>query len=333
MKAVKLLMVALFTLAATTGCIIKTTSNGGGSGVGGGGGGGGGLSTGDLTVLYLFGGARCDVAGVTEIRVNVVGVDVADSDTKTVRCADFPEGITIKGFTPGSYDVEVSGTVDGRPLYAMDAPLRVEVRSNADNSYDVNVPAVAGDLAVYWDFGGKDCSAAGVSEVRAILYDPSNELLGDARYPCDAGGVEWTLVQPGTYTVLLQALSDFGEVTWAAEATLMATAGAANDYTVTLEHVAGNLTLYWTFEGSGVCGAVAEVRVQLSDASGRTVDDSRYDCSFGGVTYDELPEGSYTATLEGLDGAGLILYRAAGVTTTVIRDRTSEYTIDLRATN
>ncbi len=191
--------------------------------------------TGDLSVFYTFGGSSCTAAGVSTIRLVASGDVHGDGATKSVSCAAFPQGITIKNLTADTYAVTVEGRdSSGRTLYATSTAQSVTVSASSDNQYDLDAPAVVGDLTVYWTFDGlTSCTAAGVDEVDYYLYDPTGALVDSSTFACNNAGVTWTDLDPGQWSVDLDGFSGSAK-TYSGSAVVPVDAGQANSYTVDL---------------------------------------------------------------------------------------------------
>lgn len=314
------LAAALAVLLLGPGCIVVS-----------GGGGGGGSGTGDLTIYYTFGGSPCDVAGVSDIEISIAGVNTTDADVKHATCAEAPDGLTIHDFVAGSYDVTVSGLSGATVLYRMDTPQRMQVLEGTANDYTVDVPGRFGDLAVYWpDFDGLSCAQAGVDQVRVQLFDASQTPLDDQTFGCGVGGVSWQYLAPGSYTIWLDAENSYGDVLWQSTVDATVQVAASMDYDAAFTEVVGSITLYWTFEGSGVCGFVQDVHVTAYAPDDTVYDDYTYPCTDGGVQYPTAPMGTMQILMDGIDDTGQVIYRSAAANVTVEAGASREYTIDLQ---
>ncbi|MDF1565422.1 MAG: hypothetical protein P1V51_20460 [Deltaproteobacteria bacterium] len=294
------------------------------------GGGGGSNAREDLTLIYTFGGATCQTAGVSRVVVRVEGVDNSDGTTKDELCSQFPEGMTIANLLVGTYDVTIEGYDNRGLLYEMGAPRRVSVNSNRENRFEIDVESTFGDLTVYWNsFGGiSDCASAGVDTVVASLFDAQDNLLDSASIACASAGVTWNMVAPGGYTVQLDAYGS-NVMLYQGVAAITVSQGQADTYTVDLLATTGDLLIYWTFQGSGVCGGVDGVRVILRDPSGATYDDATYNCTDTGVQYSGVVQGNWSATLQGLDSQGRILFASGNQLLQVLAGQSNQYVVDL----
>jgi hypothetical protein len=321
-------LMALFALTLTSaGCIVNTSGGGGG-----GGGGGSTRTTGDLTLLYTFGGATCQAAGASRVVVRIEGVDVGDGSTKDVLCRDFPEGMTVRDLLAGTYAVRVEGYDDQGLLYQMDAPEQVSVVRGAERRYEIDVPATFGDLTIYWSAFGNvsDCGAAGIDQVVASLFDASDQLVDSQTLACSDGGVTWSFIAPGSYTVQLDAYDATGLLFYQGVQAITVSRGQADTYDVALSPVTGSLTVFWTFRGSAVCGGVQKVRVVVENADGVVYDDAYYACSMGGITYDAVPAEPWRLTLQGVDASNVLLFEGSASNVVVDVGQNTSVTVDLQ---
>lgn len=273
---------------------------------------------GSLTVYWtsfdgLTGSGRCQDAGVHDVRAvlyDSAGTIVHDD---SMDCTY--EGIVWDYLTAGTYEVVLNGldSQDGI-LYAGEKEVVVNV--GEDRAYDVDLHGLFGSLTVWWDsFAGHEgshrCSQAGVSEVRATLYDSAGGLVSDDYYPCTQGGVEWDL-EPGTYEIVLNGIDADGYVLYAGDAWVDVELGQNNVYEVDLVSMVGDLTIYWTFNDSTSCGSVDRVRVHLYDPWDDLYDEGSFDCTDTGVIYDNVEAGEWMVVLEGLNASGQIIYNNGG---------------------
>ncbi|MCA9551918.1 MAG: hypothetical protein KC933_17905 [Myxococcales bacterium] len=191
-----------------------------------------------------------------------------------------------------------------------------------------------GDLTLRYDFEGKRCDDAGVSRIRVQLTGQRFGERYDDDYSCSgyAWGVTFENLREDTYTVLIEGRDGMGSVLYQSNNQEVEVYGGTHqEYTLRAYSAGGALTLYWTFDGTGSCGAVDEVRVTLTDPDGFIYDDARYPCSYGGVVYDDLVEGLWRLGLDGLADDGRLLYAADPQNVVVIGAADNIYTIDLGA--
>lgn len=320
MRAIRLTSLATC-LLLSSGCIV----------VSGPGGGGGNGTTGDLTVTWTFGGAQCNTAGVDSIQIQVTGAN--DSANKTVSCASFTQGITIKALAVGSYSVDITGfDTSGNTLYALASPQSVTVNAGSSNTYTIDVPATTGDLEVDWGAFGSyaDCTAANIPTIEAILQDNGGNQLDDQTYSCGTDvGAAWTGLAPGTYNVILYGEDSTGEVWYAGQASVDVAAGTSNTYSVDLADNTGGLTVTWTITGSSACGSVTNVHLVIDDANGNAIDDQTYPCTDGGESYTNVPAGAYTATATGLSSTSQVLYTGSNANVQVTAGTNVTFNVDM----
>jgi hypothetical protein len=190
-------------------------------------------TTGDLSIFYTFGGASCVAAGVDRIHLVASGDTQGDGATKTVTCAGFGQGLTLKDLVSDTYRVTVEGWDSaGNVLYAS-TPQHLNVVAGSDNQYDVDAPAVVGDLTVYWTFNGvTSCSAAGVDTVDYYLYDPTGTQVDAATFACNSAGATWTALDPGQWSVDLDGFDAGGTKIYSGSGVTPVVAGQSNTYTV-----------------------------------------------------------------------------------------------------
>lgn len=203
--------------------------------------------------------------------------------------------------------------------------------------YDEPAPSRArtGDLTLRYTFSSSECLAVGVHRI-AVRLDGvfTNEVLRES-LDCAgyAAGVTFEGLREDTYRVAIEARDANGGLLFALEDGVEVDVvwGTHQEYELDVPSTGGALTVFWTFDGSGFCGAVDEVRVRLADNDGFVFDDARYDCAYGGIIYDVLAHGVWSVSLDGLDGMGRVIYRAPERNVVVIRGAQNDYTIDLGA--
>lgn len=190
---------------------------------------------GDLTVSYTFDGVQCDQADVARVRVSLSGENTGDSYTDTLGCGRFRDGVTVFDLLSDRYSVRVEGLdVDGYVLYSMERTLTTRVYSDESNFIQVNLVGASGDLLLNWDFpGNEQCDLVDTVHVR--LWDPSGVLYDDAGYLCSFGGVEYTRLAPGRWTVQMRGLDIDDRVVFRLnERAVDVVERAYNEYTLTL---------------------------------------------------------------------------------------------------
>jgi hypothetical protein len=155
--------------------------------------------------------------------VDVVAVSLADGTALTPAGSGVPcvyggvQGASFAGFTPGTYDVIVTGYRAGHALY--ETLLRVDVAAGGTNAFDVTVPGIADDLdvfAVFLDASGVEswgtCAAAAVDTLEYQLVDSAGTIVGSGSAPCaDPAGISFRSalgagIDRDTYTIRMRAI-------------------------------------------------------------------------------------------------------------------------------
>ena len=188
-----------------------------------------------------------------------------------------------------------------------------------------------GDLTVFYTFGGETCAAAGVDAIRIdVLGVGSTTDSAALDVDCAAfpEGATIKNLKLGRYEVTIEGWVG-NELRYQETFTDIQVKAGDNEYDLDVDSITGTLTLFWTFDGSGACGQVQDVRVMVTAPDGTLFDDARYPCSGKGVTYDFVPAGDYTVSMDGIDGTGRIVYRSQVYTATVVAGKVNEYIIDL----
>ena len=189
-----------------------------------------------------------------------------------------------------------------------------------------------GDLTLRYRFDGLRCDDAGVHRISVRL---DGERYGETyRDDVSCAGFAWGItledLQQDTYRVQIEGRDAMGTVLYRVQGARVEVRWATHqEYDVEVPSAGGSLTLYWTFDGSGACGAVQDVRVTLEDPDGFVYDDARYLCEYGGVAYDGLIQGLWRLTLDGLDGMDRLVATAGPQNVVVIGAADNIYTLDL----
>lgn len=204
---------------------------------------------GDITFLWSFDGeGDCTRARVDEVDVYIV--NSAGSTVRTFERIDcFGGGLTIENLDPGTYDVELEAfSVRGVLLYTGAAPVTVA----SDQLTDMGVielgragDATKGDITFLWSFGGEvTCEGAGVAEVDLELVDSTGATVLQQTEDCYGGGLTIRDVDPGSYTLYLDAYSATNEYLFAGSRAVTVSAGQVSDLgELELDAVGGEGTL------------------------------------------------------------------------------------------
>ncbi len=190
-----------------------------------------------------------------------------------------------------------------------------------------------GTLTVEFNFEGRLCDVAGVD---IIDVDVIGQTMGDAyrdSLNCQnyRDGLVIEDLRVDDYEVSVTGKSNAGDVLYETETFSVVRVGptANNLITVDALGLGGDLTVYWTFEGRGLCGDIFDVRVTTRDPDGFIYDDALYPCDFGGVVYEHVIDGLWTVDVDALDDTGRLLYQTYDRGVVVIRNANNDYTLDL----
>jgi len=133
----------------------------------------------------------CSQSGVDTVAVyNADGTPLYPSGSDVDCVYGGIQGATYPGFSPGTYDLIVTGYRNGVALY--ENAIRVDVTTSGADAYDVSVPGIPDDLdiyaafvdstgAVYWT----TCRAAGVSTLEFNLIDGAKTTVDAGSIACE----------------------------------------------------------------------------------------------------------------------------------------------------
>jgi hypothetical protein len=188
-----------------------------------------------------------------------------------------------------------------------------------------------GDLTLYYEFDGLSCDAAGVDQIEVeadgMTYgDRWEDRFSCARFP---DGISIEFLRADLYQVRIRGFSPAGVRLYDTELSLRCHGGMDRAFDVDVPFTTGDLTIFWSFDGTASCGAVDEVRVRLRDPFDRLYDDARYDCRSTGVLYEELQTGDWIVRLDGIDPYDRILFQSGSRMLTVLPDRSNEFDVEL----
>lgn len=191
---------------------------------------------GDLTVTYTFDGLLCDEIGVSQIRVTLEGQNEGDTFLDTLSCTRFRDGVTVIDLAADQYSLMIEGLDrNGAILYSMDRTLNVSVDGTDDNFASVNLLSTTGDLVVSWVFPDGTAVCGEITEILVTLRDPSGAVYDDARYDCTFGGVEYSLLEPGRWTVEMVAVDGTDRVIYRLSERVVEVVGRSfNEYNLVL---------------------------------------------------------------------------------------------------
>lgn len=306
-------------LMAASGCVCVTH----------GGGGGGGSTSGNVTLLWTFGGHKAfEVTSVTKVVVTIPGQTLQNGGVylPTNGSAD---GIVLLNFKSGTYTCDVKGVTDANVvLYQATGTFTV----NGDVIVKVDMSPVSGAPAyayVTWTFpptslsNTPNCSQAnGVTRVSIAIDNGAPQYVD-----CAAGfGTSGVLITStvGTHTIDLAAADSTGFYYFTKHAQLPPlTAGGAVSADYSFEWAVGSLPLAWSFISgsttySCAVAGISQVRIDLYDSQNAPVYDAvnglLLPCSSGGIQGTQLPYlygGTYRISIQAYGGGGTMLYRSS----------------------
>ena len=190
-----------------------------------------------------------------------------------------------------------------------------------------------GDLTIRYTFDHADCDQAGVDRIRVDIrgIDEGDGYFDTVSCSSYRFGITIENLREDRYEVTVEGLSRQGDVLYSNPTTDVVDVfrGEEHEYTIATIGVGGALRVFWTFDGSGFCGAVTEIRVTAVDPDGVLFDDARYPCDFEGVEYSSVQDGLWTVSMDALDDTGRILYQTRDRGVVVIRGADNSYTLDL----
>ncbi|HZR11340.1 MAG TPA: hypothetical protein VFA79_22330 [Myxococcales bacterium] len=279
----------------------------------------------EVVVYWTFGGLSCADAGVATIRVDIAHEVLTPNQ---FTCAQASQGASLGTYLNGDYQLTVSG-LDANGTLAYQSSQTLSVRSGKDNTFPIDVPAVAatsGDVTLHWSFAGRTCAQAGITVVHASV---DNTVLTDAsdnpNLPCSQSGVDGTTVSPltpGQHTFDLVGIDASGAARYALNGyTVTAVAGQTAVYNPDLAPAApttASANLTWSFDGKSCAAATVDhVTIMVDpDGSGNGgVNAGTVACNTSGIegaSVDGLTEGTHSFAILGIrtlsDGPHL-LYR------------------------
>lgn len=172
--------------------------------------------------------------------------------------------------------------------------------------------SLLGDLRVGWRFeNAASCADAKVSFVEVLVTNEDGGVKEfDQAFDCLDDGAIITDLLPGTYTVTLNGLDSGGYTRYQTVAQVEIKPGGTNLGEAVLGYVLGNITFYWTFDGTADCKAtgVSTMQIVILDAQQQTIFNENHPCTDRGATITDFLRGDYTLILYGLDVSNARLY-------------------------
>ena len=171
-----------------------------------------------------------------------------------------------------------------------------------------------GDLRVGWRFeNAASCGDAKVSFVEVVVTNADNGTKEfDQAFDCLDSVATVTDLLPGTYTVTLNGLDSGGYTRYQTVTQAEIKPGSTDLGEAVLGYVLGNVTFYWSFDGTSDCktAGVSTMQIVILDSQQQTVFNENHPCSDHGATITEFIRGDYTLILYGLDVSNARLYEA-----------------------
>lgn len=168
---------------------------------------------GQVQITWQVGSAGCDASGVTDVEVDV------DGSVDLFSCND--GGATVTAST-GTHDITLRGLdVDGVPRFEGSAGAVTVYGGEVSAVPTVVLSALPATVDTTWYFeDGHLCSANGVQDVEADLFDENDALQATLTVPCDEGMLTLEAVEAGTYVLILFGRDPSGTVTYSGESQL-----------------------------------------------------------------------------------------------------------------
>lgn len=195
------------------------TGGGLGGGAGGGTGGGSGADAGTAFLRWTFpantssSNPSCAEASVANVQVTIGGV------TETFNCAVGQQlpGAQTRPLTAGTHDLTAAGlSANGYSLYKATAQVQTFTTSA---TYNLPFQWDVGGVVIGWSISSgttaQSCSSANLTDMRINFQDSSGNLVfgtaGDVQ-SCVAAPITYSFLKPGTYNVLIEAISGSGAI-------------------------------------------------------------------------------------------------------------------------
>ncbi|KFE64344.1 hypothetical protein DB31_2138 [Hyalangium minutum] len=273
---------------------------------------------GDVTLLWTFGGLRCDQArDVYGVNVTIPGEALAN-DGKYACSTSGVDGITLHDFAPGSYAFTLQA-VNFQNQILFEASGTFIINGSKTVVVDLTPTGNPGSYAyLSWSFpGNMSCAQAGVSTVEVLL-----DGLAPHSAPCTAGqtppGLQTPYLAPGLHSIELIARASSGQplYTYRGGLTTRAYDPVSADYSLAaLTAQLGDVTFLWTFNGLRCDQARDVYGVNITIPGEVLSNNGRYACTSSGVdgiTLHDFAPGSYNFTLQAVDFQNQILFEANG---------------------
>jgi hypothetical protein len=184
--------------------------------------------TGTVEISWRVGPSTCEVAGVSEVEVDIGGVG------GTFACADEAATLTVPA---GTYDLTLVGLDGAGDARFGGEATGVSVSGGSTTTVPtVTLGALPATVVVYWSFvNGQLCAANGVEEIEALLFDEDLVIQGELTAACNDATLTLEDIDAGTYTVDLSGRDTSGTEQFAGSATIEVDRGDTVEITVQLE--------------------------------------------------------------------------------------------------
>lgn len=156
-----------------------------------------------LEVSWLVGSSGCELAGVTDVRLEIGTLE------ESFACDTGAATIQLQA---GDYSLVATG-LDA------DGAARFEAREDVVSVFEdetsvlptLRLSALPANLTLFWRFeNGSLCGANGVADINVALYTVNQQIVDE--FPdivaCDPGEASFTGIPAGEYTVSLLGLDD-----------------------------------------------------------------------------------------------------------------------------
>ncbi len=329
---------AALSMLMGTGCIVV---NGSGGGTG---------SSGDITLLWSFGGKTCTQAGVASVQVTMPGVTLEDNGVLPCS-ANGTQGAVLEKFKAGTYAFTIDGLGDNNEkLYT--ASGTVVVNGNVTSTVDLAAVNGANTYAyLSWSFpptsnqNNPSCQQVGVANVVVYIDNQAGQTVG-----CSVGqsvdGSVTPYLSAGVHNLRLSALAPNGAEQYSFVGTFTTVLGNPTAQAFLMQWSVGGVAVKWSLrENSAILNCaqagVTEVFVNFQDAQDNLVYDGAglsQSCTAGSATFTLYP-GAYKIFVQAV-GSNNRLYQSSmsappsvNVTAGVFPSAASALTIDVPRTN
>ena len=279
----------------------------------------GGAEIGDLRVTWSFDGLqRCASVGVDNVTIQLIEKDKEGAGAKafgqTAEC--IAGSMVIPDIIAGTYIMTAVG-VGEVAVFNNGAGATIEVVPNEEIAVDAPLSLANGEVVSRIEFqytfdGEPVCSNAGVATINAQVVDENGIAIAGSNTACVDGLAAVDGIRVGDHTLEVEALDGNNAVIFVGQRSLT---GLQAGETLRLDPIdlAPSLvdaTVRYTFGNERFCAraGVATVDAQLIDDAGRVVSGQNVACVQGRVDFVDVPAGTYTLHMDGVDGNNTVQY-------------------------